>query len=55
MVLKFGIMKFENEVNLGIAFQGVIDCIKDPELPVKVQACLALQVLVKHKSGKLFY
>ncbi|CAJ0906325.1 7840_t:CDS:10 [Entrophospora sp. SA101] len=36
--------------NLSTAFGGVINCIKDPELPVKVQACLALQILIKHKS-----
>nr|CAG8446848.1 11986_t:CDS:10 [Entrophospora candida] len=38
MVVKFGIINFENEANLSTAFGGVINCIKDPELPVKVQA-----------------
>ncbi|CAG8511343.1 16093_t:CDS:10 [Cetraspora pellucida] len=38
--------------NLGIAFQGITSCMRDDELPVKVQACLALQSMIRHETVK---
>lgn len=37
--------------NLAILYQNVLDCLRDPELPVRVQAALALQLMVRHDSG----
>ncbi|CAG8478067.1 8378_t:CDS:10, partial [Cetraspora pellucida] len=38
MMIKFDSLDFEQESNLGIAFQGITNCMRDDELPVKVQA-----------------
>ncbi|CAG8475521.1 4872_t:CDS:10, partial [Acaulospora morrowiae] len=50
MLVKFDELDFDLESSLATAFQGVITCMSDSELPVKVQACLALQCLMRHES-----
>jgi hypothetical protein len=39
--------------NLATVYQNVVECIRDNELPVKVQAALALQPMIRHESGKI--
>ncbi|KAG9304951.1 hypothetical protein G9A89_003120 [Geosiphon pyriformis] len=51
MLIKFSDLDFQ-KVNLGIAFQGITECMGDSELPVKVQAALALQSLIRHDIVK---
>ncbi|KAI9486221.1 MAG: armadillo-type protein [Benjaminiella poitrasii] len=46
----FSDLDFNNEQNLATLYQSVIDCIRDGELAVKVQACLALQPMIRHES-----
>ncbi|KAI7906287.1 armadillo-type protein [Cokeromyces recurvatus] len=46
----FSDLDFNNEQNLATLYQSVIDCIRDTELAVKVQACLALQPMIRHES-----
>ncbi|KAI8645751.1 armadillo-type protein [Parasitella parasitica] len=36
--------------NLAILYQNVLACLQDPELPVRVQAALALQHMIRHES-----
>lgn len=56
MLMRFNKMDFENKANLAIAFRGVTTCMRDTELPVRVQACLSLQFMIQHESGTfLFY
>ncbi|CAG8437081.1 2268_t:CDS:10 [Funneliformis mosseae] len=50
MLVKFSDLNFENEANLATAFQGVTTCMRDTELPVKVQACLSLQCMIRHET-----
>ncbi len=54
MLVKFSDMNFENEANLVTAFQGVTACMQDTDLPVKVQACLSLQCMIRHETGISF-
>ncbi|CAG8739929.1 15482_t:CDS:2, partial [Dentiscutata heterogama] len=53
MIIKFDSLEFEQESNLAIAFQGITRCMSDDELPVKVQACLALQSMIRHETELL--
>ncbi|KAF1802362.1 armadillo-type protein [Mucor lusitanicus] len=46
----FNELDFSNEQNLAILYQNVLDCLRDPELPVRVQAALALQPMTRHES-----
>ncbi|KAG2183579.1 hypothetical protein INT43_006585 [Umbelopsis isabellina] len=46
----FSDLDFANEQNLATLYQNVVECIRDSELPVKVQACLALQPMIRHES-----
>ncbi|KAK4514985.1 uncharacterized protein ATC70_002594 [Mucor velutinosus] len=46
----FSDLDFSNEQNLAILYQNVLDCLRDPELPVRVQAALALQPMTRHES-----
>ncbi|KAG0768001.1 hypothetical protein G6F57_006285 [Rhizopus arrhizus] len=46
----FSDLDFANEQNLATLYQSVTDCIRDTELAVKVQACLALQPMIRHES-----
>ncbi|CAB4434389.1 unnamed protein product [Rhizophagus irregularis] len=50
MLMRFNKMDFENKANLAIAFRGVTTCMRDTELPVRVQACLSLQFMIQHES-----
>jgi importin-7 len=51
MLIRFSKMDFENKTNLAVAFQGVTSCMRDNELPVRVQACLSLQYMIRHELG----
>ncbi|RHZ46534.1 hypothetical protein Glove_615g3 [Diversispora epigaea] len=53
MLVKFGDIDFEHETTLATAFQGVTSCMNDTELPVKIQACLALQGLIHEESVRI--
>ncbi|CAG8577467.1 17791_t:CDS:10, partial [Gigaspora margarita] len=53
MIIKFDRLDFEQESNLATAFQGITNCMRDEELPVKVQACLALQSMIRHETELL--
>lgn len=46
----FSDLDFANEQNLAALYQYVTDCIRDSELAVRVQACLALQPMIRHES-----
>lgn len=46
----FSDLDFTNEQNLANLYQNVTDCIRDSELAVRVQACLALQPMIRHES-----
>ncbi|KAI8976466.1 armadillo-type protein [Pilobolus umbonatus] len=46
----FGDLDFANEQNLATLYQCVISCMRDKELPVRVQSCLALQPMIRHES-----
>ncbi|KAF0457185.1 ARM repeat-containing protein [Gigaspora margarita] len=53
MIIKFDRLDFEQESNLATAFQGITNCMRDEELPVKVQACLALQSMIRHETVRV--
>ncbi|KAI9483976.1 MAG: armadillo-type protein [Benjaminiella poitrasii] len=46
----FSNLEFTEEQNLGILYLNVVDCLRDPEFPVRVQAALALQPMLRHES-----
>ncbi|KAI7867363.1 armadillo-type protein [Spinellus fusiger] len=46
----FSDLDFENKQNLDTLYQNVLECLRDEELPVKVQAALALQPMIRHES-----
>ncbi|KAI8969324.1 armadillo-type protein [Mycotypha africana] len=46
----FSDLDFANEQNLATLYQCVLNCIRDDELAVKVQASLALQPMIRHES-----
>ncbi|KAI9304897.1 armadillo-type protein [Cunninghamella echinulata] len=46
----FSDLDFANKQNLAILYQNVLDCLRDTDLPVKVQAALALQPMIRHES-----
>ncbi|KAI8326881.1 armadillo-type protein [Choanephora cucurbitarum] len=46
----FSDMEFTSEQNLGVLYQNVLDSFNDPEIPVRVQAALALLPMVRHQS-----
>lgn len=50
MTRHFSDLDFTNEQNLATLYQNVLDALRDPELPVKVQAALALQPMIRHES-----
>nr|CAG8481704.1 10796_t:CDS:10 [Entrophospora candida] len=52
MIMRFNELEFQQEANIMTAFQGITICMQDPELPVKIQACLALEPLLKYESVK---
>ena len=45
---KFDALDFQNPNNLVIIYRSILDCMADPELPVRVEAALALQPLIRH-------
>ncbi|KAI7872425.1 armadillo-type protein [Spinellus fusiger] len=50
MARQFSDLNFANPQNLALLYQSVLDCLKDSELPVRVQAALALQPMIRHES-----
>ncbi|TPX46848.1 hypothetical protein SeMB42_g02690 [Synchytrium endobioticum] len=46
----FSELEFQNEQNLHIAFQHLLNCLHDPELPVRVEAALCLNSFFRHDS-----
>ncbi|KAI1003843.1 putative importin [Podosphaera aphanis] len=47
-VEKFEQLQFKDPDNLVIIYQNILQCMADPELPVRVEAALALQPLIRH-------
>ncbi|CAO3651162.1 unnamed protein product [Cunninghamella echinulata] len=47
---KFSNLDFSSEENVTILYENVLQCLRDNELPVKVQAALALQPMIRHES-----
>ncbi|ORX55180.1 ARM repeat-containing protein [Hesseltinella vesiculosa] len=47
---RFSGLEFENEENINILYTFVLGCLRDNELPVKVQAALALQPMIFQPS-----
>jgi hypothetical protein len=45
---KFSELDFKDENNVILIYQNIIQCLNDPELPVRVEAALALQPLIRH-------
>ncbi|KAI8335415.1 armadillo-type protein [Chlamydoabsidia padenii] len=47
---RFSDLDFANQQNLATLYQNVLDCLRDTDLPVKIQAALALQPMIRHES-----
>ncbi|KAI8097286.1 armadillo-type protein [Halteromyces radiatus] len=47
---KFSNLDFSSEENVLILYENVLECLRDSELPVKVQAALALQPMIRHET-----
>jgi hypothetical protein len=47
-VEKFEQLDFKDQGNLVIIYRNILECMADPELPVRVEAALALQPLIRH-------
>ena len=45
---KFERLDFQDDSNLILVYRNVLESMTDPELPVRVEAALALQVLIRH-------
>ena len=45
---KFEQLNFKDENNLIIIFRNILESMEDPELPVRIEAALALQPLIRH-------
>ena len=45
---RFEALDFKDPNNLMIIYRSILDCLADPALPVKVEAALALQPLIRH-------
>lgn len=45
---KFERLDFREESNLVLVYRNVLESLTDPELPVRIEAALALQVLIRH-------
>lgn len=50
MTRHFSDLDFANEQNLATLYESVLNALRDSELPVKVQAALALQPMIRHES-----
>jgi len=46
---KFADLDFKDENNVVLIYQNILQCLNDPELPVRVEAALALQPLIRHE------
>jgi len=46
---KFEALDFKDENNLATVYRHILECIADPDLPVRVGAALALQPLIRHE------
>ncbi|KAL1924145.1 uncharacterized protein VTP21DRAFT_7180 [Calcarisporiella thermophila] len=49
MVRDFIDLEWKDENNLGAAYHGVMGCVQDQEIPVRVEALLALQPMTQHE------
>lgn len=47
-VEKFEQLDFKDSNNLLLIYRNILECMADPELPVRVEAALALQPLIRH-------
>lgn len=47
-VEKFEQLDFKDPNNLLVIYRNILECMADPELPVRVEAALALQPLIRH-------
>lgn len=47
---KFESLEFQDDNNLMTAYNNVLQCLQDPELPVRIEAALALQPLIRHDA-----
>lgn len=45
---KFSDLDFKDENNIVLIYQNILQCLNDSELPVRVEAALALQPLIRH-------
>ncbi|KAI8890600.1 ARM repeat-containing protein [Backusella circina FSU 941] len=43
-------LEFTEEQNLGILYENLLNCLNDTEIPVRVQAALALRTMIQHES-----
>ncbi|KAF9929113.1 hypothetical protein FBU30_001842 [Linnemannia zychae] len=50
MVNQFSDLDFEDSNNVGIAFNSLMECLRDSQLPVKVTAALALRPMIRHEA-----
>ncbi|OAP55276.1 hypothetical protein AYL99_10249 [Fonsecaea erecta] len=50
---KFEQLDFKDQNNLMIIYQNIMESMADPELPVRVEASLALQPLIRHDAIRL--
>lgn len=46
---RFDQLEFKDTSNLGIVYQHILESMADPDLPVRVEAALALQPLIRHE------
>lgn len=46
---KFEQLEFKDPNNLLVIYRHILDCMADPDLPVRVEAALALQPLIRHE------
>ncbi|KAG0308818.1 hypothetical protein BGZ98_006751 [Dissophora globulifera] len=50
MINQFSDLDFKDPSNIAIAFTGLMECLRDTEVPVKVTAALALQPMIRHEA-----
>ena len=50
---KFERLDFQEESNLSLIYRNVLESMTDPALPVRVEAAMALQVLIRHDSIRI--
>ncbi|BFZ61216.1 Nonsense-mediated mRNA decay protein 5 [Saitoella coloradoensis] len=52
MMNRFADLQFQDKNNLGVAYTSIINCMGDKEIPVRVEAALALQPMIQHPEIK---